>query len=281
MGFRCWRRLSLAPLYGQKSFEFWPGASYDSKIPTVRQVLGYEPGDKVTNHAGLVKYMDALAAAAAEPHEGLRVRRELGGTKADLRRGRLRGQHPQVARDQERDPAHCRPPQDAGGRGAPAHRRSARRGLALLRRPRQRDLLAGRRAADRLPPAGRAQRQDGGRRPREGRGADRSHAESGRARPLRELLRAGPRPGAGRQSERRRAQRTVARRARQSLPVRSQSRLDRAHPAGDSQPGEGAARVAAAGLRGSARNGRETHLLLHAGIRSVQSEPHAESARQA
>ena len=52
-----------AGLYGQKPFEFWPGAAYDSKIPTVRQVLGYEPGDKVTSHAGLVKYMDALAAA--------------------------------------------------------------------------------------------------------------------------------------------------------------------------------------------------------------------------
>src|SRR3954454_12981163 len=52
------------PAFAQKAFEFWPGATYDPKVPTVRQVLGYEPGDKVTNHAGLVKYMDALAAAA-------------------------------------------------------------------------------------------------------------------------------------------------------------------------------------------------------------------------
>ncbi|MBS1858411.1 MAG: peptidase M14, partial [Acidobacteria bacterium] len=48
----------------QKAFEFWPGASYDPKIPTVRQVLGYEPGERITSHAGLMKYMEALAAAA-------------------------------------------------------------------------------------------------------------------------------------------------------------------------------------------------------------------------
>ena len=56
--------LSVTPAFGQKPFEFWPGTVYDSKIPTVRQVLGYEPGDKVTSHAGLVKYLEALSAAA-------------------------------------------------------------------------------------------------------------------------------------------------------------------------------------------------------------------------
>ncbi|HEY1497595.1 MAG TPA: M14 family metallopeptidase, partial [Candidatus Solibacter sp.] len=56
--------LALAPAYAQKGYEFWPGATYDSKIPTLRQVLGYDPGDKVTSQAGLVQYMNALAAAA-------------------------------------------------------------------------------------------------------------------------------------------------------------------------------------------------------------------------
>src|SRR4051794_41874075 len=56
--------LCLAPAYGQKPDEYWPGTTYDSKLPTVRQVLGYEPGDKVTSHAGLLKYMEALSAAA-------------------------------------------------------------------------------------------------------------------------------------------------------------------------------------------------------------------------
>ncbi len=49
---------------GQKSFEFWPGTAYDSRIPTVHQVLGYEPGDRVSSHASILRYMDALAAAS-------------------------------------------------------------------------------------------------------------------------------------------------------------------------------------------------------------------------
>ena len=87
--------LSLGPLYGQKAFEFWPGATYDSKVPTVRQVLGYEPGDKVTNHAGLVKYMDALAAAVpnrikvfeyGESWEGRKLIYAAVGSEANIRK---------------------------------------------------------------------------------------------------------------------------------------------------------------------------------------------------
>ncbi len=87
--------LSLGSLYGQKAFEFWPGATYDSKVPTVRQVLGYEPGDKVTNHAGLVKYMDALAAAVpnrikvfeyGESWEGRKLIYAAVGSEANIRK---------------------------------------------------------------------------------------------------------------------------------------------------------------------------------------------------
>ena len=87
--------LSLGSSYGQKAFEFWPGATYDSKVPTVRQVLGYEPGDKVTNHAGLVKYMDALAAAVpnrikvfeyGESWEGRKLIYAAVGSEANIRK---------------------------------------------------------------------------------------------------------------------------------------------------------------------------------------------------
>ncbi|HUI78429.1 MAG TPA: M14 family metallopeptidase [Bryobacteraceae bacterium] len=44
--------------------EFWPGATYDPHIPTFRQVLGYEPGERITSHAGIVRYLEALAAAS-------------------------------------------------------------------------------------------------------------------------------------------------------------------------------------------------------------------------
>src|ERR1700730_4633059 len=53
-----------ATISAQTRFEFWPGTNYDSKIPTVRQVLGYDPGDRVTSHAGIVRYLEALTAAA-------------------------------------------------------------------------------------------------------------------------------------------------------------------------------------------------------------------------
>jgi hypothetical protein len=45
------------------SFEFWPGAAYDPQIPTFRKVLGYDPGDRITSHEGILHYLDALAAA--------------------------------------------------------------------------------------------------------------------------------------------------------------------------------------------------------------------------
>ncbi len=53
--------LAVTPLAAQ---EFWPGANYDPHIPTFRQVLGYEPGERITSHAGIVRYLEALAAAS-------------------------------------------------------------------------------------------------------------------------------------------------------------------------------------------------------------------------
>ena len=45
-------------------YEFWPGARYDAHIPTFRQVLGYEPGERITSSAGIRQYLNALAAAS-------------------------------------------------------------------------------------------------------------------------------------------------------------------------------------------------------------------------
>ena len=44
--------------------ELWPGAIYDTAIPTVESVLGYAPGERITTHADTRRYFDALAAAA-------------------------------------------------------------------------------------------------------------------------------------------------------------------------------------------------------------------------
>ncbi len=56
--------LASALLLGaQTKFEMWPGATYDPAVPTPKKVLGYDFGDRVSSHANIVKYMNALAAA--------------------------------------------------------------------------------------------------------------------------------------------------------------------------------------------------------------------------
>ena len=53
--------LAAAPLFSQ---DFWPGANYDPHIPTFHQVLGYDPGERITSYAGIVRYLEALAASS-------------------------------------------------------------------------------------------------------------------------------------------------------------------------------------------------------------------------
>jgi hypothetical protein len=55
--------LLAMPAFSQK-FEFWPGAQYDASIPSPEKVLGYPTGQKHTTHADIVRYFEALAAAA-------------------------------------------------------------------------------------------------------------------------------------------------------------------------------------------------------------------------
>src|SRR5438045_8839713 len=54
--------LALA-LSAEEPFEFGPGAQYDSRIPTFRQTLGYDPCAQITSSAGILRYLDALAGA--------------------------------------------------------------------------------------------------------------------------------------------------------------------------------------------------------------------------
>ena len=49
--------------FPQAKFEYWPGATYDPAVPTPIKVLGYEFGDRISNHANTLRYMQALAAA--------------------------------------------------------------------------------------------------------------------------------------------------------------------------------------------------------------------------
>jgi zinc carboxypeptidase len=65
----CWLAISVSLLAQGRvdKFEYWPGASYDPSVPTEQQVIGHDPGNRVTRPEDIVKYMEALAAA--RPHQ--------------------------------------------------------------------------------------------------------------------------------------------------------------------------------------------------------------------
>jgi len=48
---------------GAQDAPFWPGAKYDSSIPTVREVLGHEPGSEITPPEQVGQYLQALQKA--------------------------------------------------------------------------------------------------------------------------------------------------------------------------------------------------------------------------
>ena len=85
--------LLAAPVLAQRAFEFWPGANYDPRVPTFRQVLGYDPGERITPHAGILRYLEALQSATrqvrvfeyATSWEGRKLVYAAVGTEARLR----------------------------------------------------------------------------------------------------------------------------------------------------------------------------------------------------
>ena len=58
--------MPVSSILAQEEFVYWPDAQYDPAIPTVEAVLGYAPGDRITWHRDVIRYFEALAAAAPE-----------------------------------------------------------------------------------------------------------------------------------------------------------------------------------------------------------------------
>ena len=59
--------LSLGSVVALESnYEFWPGTEYNKNIPTIKDVLGYEPGSRISSPSDITKYFAALAQAAPE-----------------------------------------------------------------------------------------------------------------------------------------------------------------------------------------------------------------------
>ncbi len=79
---------------GGTPFEFWPGCQYDARIPTFREVLGYDPGEQITSPGDILRYLEALAARSgrlrifeyARSWEGRKLVYVAIGSEANLRR---------------------------------------------------------------------------------------------------------------------------------------------------------------------------------------------------
>ena len=78
-----------------KPFEYWPGTQYDAAVPTPKQVLGYEFGDRVTWSGNVIRYFDTLASATpskikiwdyAKSWEGRRLVYAAIGSEANIKR---------------------------------------------------------------------------------------------------------------------------------------------------------------------------------------------------
>lgn len=55
----------LSPNASATQQPFWPGATYDPAIPTIKAVLGHDHGEKITTPEQVLKYLGALSAAAS------------------------------------------------------------------------------------------------------------------------------------------------------------------------------------------------------------------------
>jgi hypothetical protein len=62
-------------------FEFWPGAQYDASVPSMQDVLGHEPGERISWHRELIRYMNALAEAVPSQVRVFRARCACSSTR--------------------------------------------------------------------------------------------------------------------------------------------------------------------------------------------------------
>ncbi|MBL8217582.1 MAG: peptidase M14 [Bryobacterales bacterium] len=98
MRFWCVSLLAAASVaWGQNAapFRFGPGVTYDPAIPDFQKALGYGPGERISSHANLMRYMEALAGAAparmkifeyAKSWEGRKLIYAAIGSEANIKR---------------------------------------------------------------------------------------------------------------------------------------------------------------------------------------------------
>lgn len=58
--------LLISSIAQSKNNGMWPGVTYGSSIPTVKQVLGYDIGEKITNHGDMLLYFETLEKSSTK-----------------------------------------------------------------------------------------------------------------------------------------------------------------------------------------------------------------------
>jgi len=125
--------LVLALLAGARAAaaqELWPGATYDPAIPTIKSVLGHEPGEAISTARGTHDVSPALAAAAPDRTYLLRVRPHLGAPAAARHGHRHRRRDRRLAAAQDGPSAFRGPPHHLRRRRRSSRPRAPRRHLA-------------------------------------------------------------------------------------------------------------------------------------------------------
>ncbi|MDC8829155.1 M14 family metallopeptidase [Alteromonas gilva] len=56
--------IAAPTLAADTTFQMWPSAQYLNSIPTHKELLGYNAGERITSHSDMVKYFEALQQAA-------------------------------------------------------------------------------------------------------------------------------------------------------------------------------------------------------------------------
>lgn len=51
-------------VHAESTEQMWPGSEYNPLIPTFKSVLGYDVGERISNHGDMLRYFEALERAA-------------------------------------------------------------------------------------------------------------------------------------------------------------------------------------------------------------------------
>ena len=133
----------------------WPNVTYDPAIPTLKSVVGHDHGEAISTPEQIGRYLEALDKAAPDRTRLVHYATSWEGRPLHYL---VVGSAERIAKLDAVQTRHAGAGRGRPGRRSPG-RRPAGRGAADPRRPRQRDLVVGRRACRGLPPARRAEQR--------------------------------------------------------------------------------------------------------------------------